>query len=866
MLIYSSFNHSRFIFVIVQLDHTHIYIATDNMSRLVVYTNSFKVERITENKKYHQYDVSFEPEIRQAGRRIEIFERLQNHTEPTLFTPKVIYDGDAIAYSGRILAFGQSHTFEVDMSDRGTSKRRFAVTLKRVDASVIDFNDLRQFLDGRLKQQTPKVIVAINLLQLIVRQGPNLKYPNNIKSFFTKDAGRVTLGGGLEAWKGFYQSVRPTHNQLLVNVDVTCGVLYQEGRLIDVALALLGQSHVRTLKLQEASPDFRKLKSFFKGVFVGFTHLKGKKKKISQFIPEAGYYKFQKGSDGPEITVQQYYRETYNIHLQYPEIIGVGFVRKNEVTVIPLELCVVLPNQRYTRKLPQECTKKMVEFSSEKPQARMEAIMRGLSSSGPNTALDYRNSPYVQEAGLQISASPSAIDGQVLKTPGMAYGQTNNLVFPRNGGWNVLNQRFHQPRDIKAWAVVDYSLNKARARSNTERFVKMLVECCGQLGMSVSLTQVYKVGSQNVSQDLMNAGKEASFQTPPDLILVVLPSSAAEIRLAVKQFGDVHTGISTQCVREDKIARANNQYCNNVAMKINAKLGGVNAIPKAPALDKLKEAPFMIMGVDVGHPSPGVMDQPSVASLVFSFDMDASRYEALTCIQRPRLEIIEDLGSMVKTAVNLFGSRNKTPPQRLILFRDGLSEGEYAQAAEREIQAIKDAMDALWTERKVNRPKPLLTYIVVGKKHHVRFFPKSQNEGDKSGNCPAGFVADKGVGNPMAQDFYLQSHGGLLGTSRPSHYIILEDENFGRRLDILQNLSFCLCHAYARATRSVSIPAPVYYADIVCARANFHFNPNLHYDDSAMSSISGGASFDLQKWHNGYKGKHASLAWKMHFM
>ncbi|KIN94492.1 hypothetical protein M404DRAFT_381554 [Pisolithus tinctorius Marx 270] len=220
------------------------------MSRLVVYTNSFKVERITENKKYHQYDVSFEPEIRQAGRRIEIFERLQNHTEPTLFTPKVIYDGDAIAYSGRILAFGQSHTFEVDMSDRGTSKRRFAVTLKRVDASVIDFNDLRQFLDGRLKQQTPKVIVAINLLQLIVRQGPNLKYPNNIKSFFTKDAGRVTLGGGLEAWKGFYQSVRPTHNQLLVNVDVTCGVLYQEGRLIDVALALLGQSHGYSLALR----------------------------------------------------------------------------------------------------------------------------------------------------------------------------------------------------------------------------------------------------------------------------------------------------------------------------------------------------------------------------------------------------------------------------------------------------------------------------------------------------------------------------------------------------------------------------------------------------------------------------------------
>jgi hypothetical protein len=28
--------------------------------------------------------------------------------------------------------------------------------------------------------------------------------------------------------------------------------------------------------------------------------------------------------------------------------------------------------------------------------------------------------------------------------------------------------------------------------------------------------------------------------------------------------------------------------------------------------------------------------------------------------------------------------------------------------------------------------------------------------------------------------------------------------------DTMQNLSFALCHVYARATRSVSIPAPVY--------------------------------------------------------
>lgn len=835
-------------------------------SNLQVQTNSFKIERLNDKKQYHQYDVSFHPELNKASRRIEFFERLQNHTQPETFTPKVIYDGDAIAYSSHVLAFGQSQTFEINMSDRPTtsttSKRNYTITLKRVDAAVIDFNELRQFIEGRIKQQTPKVIQAITLLQLIVRQAPNLKYPNNVKAFFAKEVGYRKLGGGLDIWKGFYQSVRPAINRLLINVDVTSGVMYQEGRFIDVALSVLEQSDVRALRLDPSSPAFRKLKSFFKNVFIGLEHLKLRKRRIADIIPRAGFYEFKKDSDPNDMTVQQYYRETYNIHIKYPDIIGIALKGRDGPVVIPAELCRVLPDQRYTRKLPQEYTKHMVEFTSEKPRARLQSILNGI---GNATVLDYQNSPFVMEAGLVIAKEPTVIDGHLLTPPAIQYEKGRPPVSPRNGGWNVVNQRFHRPANISTWAVVDYSLNKSRGRANTERFVKMLAECCQQLGMSVSPPQAFLMGtgSQTVARDL----KEASARTgknSPDLLLVVLPSSAADIRFAVKHYGDVRHGVSTQCVREDKIAKANNQYCNNVAMKINAKLGGINAVPSA-VLHKLPR-PFTIMGVDVGHPSPGVTDQPSVASLVFSHDYQGVCYESITSIQRPRLEIIENLGSMMTKAIRIFYGRNKVPPYHLVLFRDGLSEGEYAKAADKEIQAIRDAIDALWAETGAKEEKPLLTYIVVGKKHHVRFFPKSEREGDKSGNCPAGFVADKGIGNPIAQDFYLQSHGGLLGTSRPSHYIVLRDDNFKGNVDVMQNLAFSLCHAYARATRSVSIPAPVYYADIICARANFHFNPELHYDDSAGSTISGGASFDLSRWQNGYFPKHENLRGKMHFM
>ena len=45
-----------------------------------------------------------------SRRRIEIFERLQNHTQPGIFKPKVIYDSDAIAYSSTVLSFGNAAT------------------------------------------------------------------------------------------------------------------------------------------------------------------------------------------------------------------------------------------------------------------------------------------------------------------------------------------------------------------------------------------------------------------------------------------------------------------------------------------------------------------------------------------------------------------------------------------------------------------------------------------------------------------------------------------------------------------------------------------------------------------------------------
>lgn len=48
---------------------------------------------------------------------------------------------------------------------------------------------------------------------------------------------------------------------------------------------------------------------------------------------------------------------------------------------------------------------------------------------------------------------------------------------------------------------------------------------------------------------------------------------------------------------------------------------------------------------------------------------------------------------------------------------------------------------------------PLITFVVVQKRHHARFFPVGSQYGDKSGNCPAGTVVDTDIVHPFEFDF-----------------------------------------------------------------------------------------------------------------
>ncbi|KAJ6500452.1 argonaute-like protein [Mycena sanguinolenta] len=819
------------------------------MTEVSVVTNSFFVTQLP-TKDYLQYD-AFRPDIDIANKRERVMHILQTTVAPTLFQPRGVYDGRKLLYLSHRLQLpggGGAASFTVRLGQDPNapigSPGVFQVLISKTASDVIrpiDLNRLIAAPNQAVPNQTidPKAATAMNLLQLLIRQASNQNHPtNNGRAYFSPE-GRKSLPGGIELWRGFYQSVRPTIGRMIVTIDTSMAAVYESGPLHNVAMNVLGVRSTRDLAFDENHPHFQKLRSHFEKRRITTETTGNKTKTIRAIIAgPIGRYPFSK--DGRNTTIEEYFRKVHNITLRHPGTFGVQISSRPFPVIIPAELCKIIPGQLYKKKLPSAATAAAVDFATQRPRDRLNLITGGRG--GVQSPIQgYGNSEYVVEAGMVIDTRPITLKAKLLAHPRIEFGGSE--LMPQNGAWNAVNRQFFKPMRLDSWAVANFD---ARIKPDlVDKVIRELIAACRAMDVE-GPRQISSGDGHHPAQTLETIGHAMGGNI--DLIIVLLPSKADDIRNKVKYWGDVVRGVKTSCLREDKLQRANNQYWTNVAIsQLNARLGGHYAVPKMPVeLSRLKSSgPFMILGADVAHPGPGA-SRPSIASLVFSWDPAATKYAAYSEVQAPRQEIIPGLQAMVKKAILAFGENNP-PPGRLIFYRDGVSEGEMEAVKTAEISAIRNACMEVWQGKQVKAHVPTITFICVVKRHHAIFLPNDDKVDDrKTGNCLAGLIVDK-MRSPLAPDFYLQSHAAIKGTSRSGHYSVLLDENYNN------DVSKQLCHVYAKATRSISIPAPVYCRFyMVCARAKFQVDPaNMDYESS--TNVSGPEDFDLDYWRTAYR-------------
>lgn len=114
-------------------------------------------------------------------------------------------------------------------------------------------------------------------------------------------------------------------------------------------------------------------------------------------------------------------------------------------------------------------------------------------------------------------------------------------------------------------------------------------------------------------------------------------------------------------------------------------------------------------------------------------------------------------------------------PDHILFYRDGVSESEFGMVTLKELPLIEKGCRAAGEEfGKHPDWLPRITLLVVGKRHHTRFYPM-RSAGKMMDNFQAGLVVDTVVVSPDKNDFYLQSHDSALGTARSAHYIVLHN-------------------------------------------------------------------------------------------
>jgi eukaryotic translation initiation factor 2C len=555
----------------------------------------------------------------------------------------------------------------------------------------------------------------------------------------------------------------------------------------------------------------------------------------------------------------------------YFPVINVG--NKQSPCYLPVEACQVLPGQVSGAKLSSDQTRTLISFACREPLDNADSIVgagrRVLSLDPPRNAALMKN-------GLTVLPELITVEARVLKPPPLKYF-ANKTVHTVNGSWNLADKvQFHLGAKIGKWTYMWIKTKREKPNDFVDfenettllKIVEKFISVVKSSGVSLTKESLLVRREQKPIVEISNNPHDAAHNNAlvlkglqdlyrnennpdmPRLILVILPYNDAGIYGTIKNYCDITAGIHTVCVVGSKFAKGQPTYFANVAMKINLKFGGTNQVLDGPKLGIINDGKTMVVGIDVTHPSPQSEDTaPSVAGVVASIDKSLGQWPCALRHQLGRTEMVADLEEMFRSRLLVWQKRHKAFPINILIYRDGVSEGQYQAVLNNELPLLRNACVKLY------RPKeqPAITLIIVGKRHHVRFYPTKDNEADKiSHNCKNGTVVDRGVTEVRPWHFYLQAHACIKGTARSAHYYVLVDDIFRTKAkkntdpnqknaaDALEQLTHNLCYLFGRATKAVSICPPAYHADLLCERSRLYlsrlFDPSTPTATPALSA------------------------------
>eukprot|EP01006_Ploeotia_vitrea_P032845 TRINITY_DN65026_c0_g1_i1.p1 TRINITY_DN65026_c0_g1~~TRINITY_DN65026_c0_g1_i1.p1 ORF type:complete len:932 (-),score=192.63 TRINITY_DN65026_c0_g1_i1:1230-4025(-) len=544
---------------------------------------------------------------------------------------------------------------------------------------------------------------------------------------------------------------------------------------------------------------------------------------------------------GKKISYKQYMAETYNIPpAKIPDNQPMlKHVRRRETTqdgkeivdyFIP-SLCV-LTGATAALKEDRQRGRELIKHTALKPARRVDEIMKLMGKMWEDKAFSGCLGKWNMKWGSKL-VQPEAYK---LNPPQMTNGSGTFRQNDQTEQWQIKFEWPLKRTNGEAWknmwiVAPDEKSNMLGELMENIRKISMDLKL-GMQQPTVGACGKRQPSPKDYSDKLEQMKKQHGAKGKPTFIVILLPRQLEQPYKVVKKKLLLEWGVPNQFVTEFTLGKDPKTIVSKLLVQMNCKCQW--PVPQAPSMHG---APWetslsnpdgkttMFMGVDVHHCGKLEHKGDSIAAIVSTLNPQATQFYTRTMETITRSSIItgnpkgenEKLGTLFVNALQAWKAVNGgKAPYRIVVYRDGGSEGELGQIQKKEItEQLLPALNGLDN-------KPQLAVFVVVKQIKTRIFAHNGGGAQAAkievGNPPPGTLVRGKITSHKLWEFYLVNQSVNQGSATPTKYqLVFNNTNIDEAT--FYDWPFQLSHNYYNWNGTIRVPCVLKFASVA---AQYH--------------------------------------------
>lgn len=507
---------------------------------------------------------------------------------------------------------------------------------------------------------------------------------------------------------------------------------------------------------------------------------------------------------GREVTYVDYMRNHWNVQVRdvnQPLLIHKPKPKRGEteseiVYLIP-ELCVTtgLTDEMRSNFSVMKAIGDHTRLPPDIREAKLKEFLVSLSN-------DEGASRVFSDWNLKVNPHLDTVSGRRLDSESVVFGQQHSVKVSDNVDWSraATSSSLFKSVDIENWVIMYHERDENMAKD----LMTNIREISRILRIRFCAPRIVRLTGDS-AQAYVNAGKREVTHTDQMVVILTPGKAQREDRYsACKRLFSCDLPVPCQFIRCGTISnpRKIRSICQKILIQIASKVGG------QPWAIRFPMKSFMVVGIDVYHDT--IDRKKSCVGFVCSMNQTASSWWSKTFFQNSLEEIGQKVNANLVLALKKFHALNGFMPQKIIIYRDGVGDGQLEAVLDCEVsQAINAIKFYLRDCQDVKTEVPHVSYIVVQKRINAKLSLREQ-----SGRCSnplPGTYLDHTITHPEYNDFFLVSQHVNQGTVNPTKYIVLT-ETGNLKMEHHQKLAYKMTHMYYNWCGTIRVPAPCQYA------------------------------------------------------